>query len=201
MITRSATKPARHLILASTSSYRRALLEQLSIAFDCVSPDCDESALPAEPITAQVERLASNKARSVRNNYPDSLIIGSDQLADLDGQALGKPMTEARAIEQLQRCSGRTVVFRTGLCLLDARTGHEQTTRVDATLIYRQLTLAEIRRYVRLEQPWYSAGSIHVEGLGPALLESLQCEDPSAVIGLPLISLCSMLRKQGVEVP
>ena len=185
------------LILASSSPYRRELLERLQLPFICFSPDVDETRLAGESPEAMVLRLSQAKARAVASQHPDALIIGSDQCAVLDGQVLGKPGTEDKALEQLRASSGRCVTLHTGLCLYDAGSGAEQLDRVDFKVHFRVLSDAEIQRYIELEQPLNCAGSVKSEGLGIALFERLEGEDPSALIGLPLICLTRMLRDAG----
>ena len=189
------------LVLASTSSYRQMLLERLSIPFELARPDTDETPLPGEPPATTAERLAAEKARAVATAWPDALIIGSDQVAYLGDQIFGKPGTESRAVAQLQQMSGQTVVFHTALALLNTRTGHLQTEGIPTRVRFRTLTEAEIRRYVAKEQPLDCAGSAKSEGLGISLLEALSGDDPTALIGLPLIALSRMLRAEGLELP
>ena len=189
------------LVLASTSSYRQMLLERLSIPFELARPDTDETPLPGEPPATTAERLAAEKARAVAAAWPDALIIGSDQVAYLGDQVFGKPGTESRAVAQLQQMSGQTVVFHTALALLNTRSGRLQTAGIPTRVRFRTLTEAEIRRYVAKEQPLDCAGSAKSEGLGIALLEALSGDDPTALIGLPLIALSRMLRAEGLELP
>ncbi len=189
------------LVLASTSAYRKSLLERLQIPFETARPDTDESPLPGEHPAATAERLAAEKARAVAHAWPDALIIGSDQVAYLGDEVFGKPGTEARAIAQLQRMRGQTVVFHTALALLNTRSGHLQVEGVPTQVRFRDLSDAEIRRYVAKERPLDCAGSAKSEGLGIALLEAMPGEDPTALIGLPLIALSRMLRAEGLELP
>ena len=189
------------LVLASTSSYRQMLLERLSIPFELARPDTDETPLPGEPPATTAERLAAEKARAVATAWPDALIIGSDQVAYLGDRVFGKPGTESRAIAQLQQMSGQTVVFHTALALLNTRSGRLQTAGIPTRVRFRTLTEAEIRRYVAKEQPLDCAGSAKSEGLGISLLEALSGDDPTALIGLPLIALSRMLRAEGLELP
>lgn len=189
------------LVLASTSSYRQMLLERLSIPFELARPDTDETPLPGEPPATTAERLAAEKARAVAAAWPDALIIGSDQVAYLGDQVFGKPGTESRAIAQLQQMSGQTVVFHTALALLNTRSGRLQTEGIPTRVRFRTLTEAEIRRYVAKEQPLDCAGSAKSEGLGISLLDALSGDDPTALIGLPLIALSRMLRAEGLELP
>jgi len=189
------------LVLASTSAYRRTLLERLSIPFELARPDTDETPLPGEPPATTAERLAAEKARAVAAAWPDALIIGSDQVACLGDQVFGKPGTESRAVAQLQQMNGQTVVFHTALALLNTRSGRLQTAGIPTRVRFRTLSEAEIRRYVAKEQPLDCAGSAKSEGLGISLLEALSGDDPTALIGLPLIALSRMLRAEGLELP
>lgn len=193
--------PSKTLVLASTSPYRAELLKRLYPDFRQSAPDCDETPLSGESPPELVERLSKIKAESLAADFPDSLIIGSDQVADLNGTVLGKPHTSAVAIEQLQSMQGQTVVFRTGLALHDVASGNSLVERVDVETVFRALTTAEIERYVEQEQPLNCAGSFRSEGLGVSLLRSMNCEDPTAVIGLPLIRLAHLLRQAGLAVP
>jgi len=176
------------------------LLERLGIPFLAVSPAVDESALPGEPTATTAFRLAEAKARSVADLHPDALIIGSDQVADCGGRPVGKPGTHERAVAQLAELSGQTVIFHTGLALLDAATGQCQTALVDVRSTFRVLAPAEIEAYLRRERPYDCAGSVRSEALGIALFERIESDDPTALIGLPLIRLTSMLRAAGVAV-
>ncbi|MCV2216614.1 Maf family protein [Thauera sp. Sel9] len=189
------------LILASTSAYRRMLLERLLIPFETARPDTDETPLPGEAPDATAERLAADKARAVASAWPDALIIGSDQVAHIGDQVFGKPGSEERAIAQLQQMSGQTVSFHTALALLNTRSGRLQIEGVPTRVRFRSLSEDEIRRYVATERPLDCAGSAKVEGLGITLLEALSGDDPTALIGLPLIALSRMLRAEGVALP
>jgi septum formation protein len=189
------------LVLASTSAYRRELLSRLQIPFDVASPETDESALPGESPAATAERLSAEKARAVARRFPDALIIGSDQVAYLGNLRFGKPLTRERAIEQLHAMRGHTVIFHTGLCLLNSASGRQQVCGVPTEVTFRQLSDAEIERYLDKEQPFQCAGSAKSEGLGIALLSRMQSDDPNALIGLPLIALCNMLRNAGLTLP
>lgn len=189
------------LVLASTSPFRRELLERLAIDFQCDSPDCDETPVPGESPQAMVQRLAEAKARSVADRYPAALVIGSDQCAELDGKILGKPGGFDTAFEQLKNASGRTVRFHTGLCLINSENRDLQVEDVLFDVEFRNLGDGEITRYLEKEQPYNCAGSFKSEGLGITLFERLRGDDPTALIGLPLIALCRMLRNQGVELP
>jgi MAF protein len=187
------------LVLASTSPYRRDLLARLGISFTTSSPDVDETRGPGESPQDLVVRLAVAKAKAVADTHPDALIIGSDQVASIDQAVLGKPGDRSRAIAQLTRASGRQVVFFTGLCLLDARTGLTQTCCEPFRVHFRNLSRAQIEGYVDRERPLNCAGSFKSEGLGIALFERLDGDDPNALVGLPLIRLTSMLQRQGVD--
>ncbi len=189
------------LVLASTSPFRQALLARLGLPFDTASPDADETARPGEAPEDLVRRLAALKARAVRKLYPDALIIGSDQVACIDGEILGKPGNRDNAIRQLQRASGRAVRFHTGLCLLDSRSGREQLVCEPFTVHFRELDRERIVRYVDKEEPFGCAGSFKSEGLGIALFRRLEGDDPNALIGLPLIRLVEMLENEGVMLP
>jgi septum formation protein len=190
----------RRLVLASTSRYRRALLGQLGLPFDVAAPDTDEAPLPGETPSATALRLAEAKARSVADRHPDALIVGSDQVADCDGQPVGKPGSHEHAVEQLRALSGRTVVFHTGLALLDAASGSCQTAMVDVRSAFRHLTPAEIEDYLRRDQPYDCAASVKSDALGIVLFERIESDDPSALVGLPLIRLTDMLRAAGVAI-
>jgi septum formation protein len=192
--------PGPTLVLASTSRYRRALLDRLGLPYAAVAPDADEAPLPGEAPAATALRLAEAKARSVAGAFPRALIVGSDQVADADGTVVGKPGSAAAARQQLALLSGRSVVFHTGLALLDARTGACQTAMVDVRSRFRRLTAGEIDAYLEREQPWDCAGSVKSEALGIALFEAIESDDPTALIGLPLIRLTSMLKVAGVSV-
>jgi 7-methyl-GTP pyrophosphatase len=198
----AAPGPApRRLVLASTSRYRRMLLERLGIPFVAAAPEIDEAPLAGETPAATAFRLAQAKARAVATAHSDALIIGSDQVADCGGRPIGKPGTRERAMAQLAELSGQTVVFHTALALLDAATGECQSALVDVRSTYRFLSAAEIDAYLRREEPYDCAGSVRSEGLGIALFESIESDDPTALIGLPLIRLARMLRAAGVPVP
>lgn len=189
------------LLLASSSPYRRALLERLQLPFACQSPDIDETALPGESAERLVCRLAEAKARALAAHFPDHLIIGSDQVAALGPHILGKPHTFERAREQLRAASGNSVTFHTGLCLLNSQSGHAQTACVPFTVHFRALDDARIERYLRREQPYDCAGSFKSEDLGISLFRSTSGEDATSLIGLPLIRLVDMLLAEGVQIP
>jgi septum formation protein len=190
----------RQLILASTSPYRRELLGRLGLTFDVANPQTDESSLPNETPETLALRLSEAKARAVVADFPDALIIGSDQVATVDGKIYGKPGTHERAVAQLRELSGKTVNFFTGLCLLDAKTGESQVCGIPTLVTFRQLSDSEIENYLRREPAYNCAGSAKSEGLGIALLTSMQGDDPNALVGLPLIALCDMLRSHGVNI-
>ena len=189
------------LILASTSPYRRELLDRLGLPFEVASPQTDESRWPDESPEAMALRLSEAKARAVAGAHPDALIIGSDQVATVDGAIYGKPGSHERAVEQLRALSGKTVNFFTGLCLYNARTGVAEVCGVPTLVTFRNLTNQEIERYLRREPAYDCAGSAKSEGLGIALLSRIAGDDPNALVGLPLIALCALLRRQGVAVP
>jgi septum formation protein len=187
------------LVLASTSRYRRELLERLRLPFEAARPEVDEAPRPGESPDRLATRLAVAKAEAVAARYPDAWVIGSDQVADLDGSALGKSGGREAAIAQLRAMSGRAVAFRTAVCL--AR-GDVRWTAADVTLVrFRQLGDAEIARYVDAEQPFDCAGSFKSEGLGIALFEAIETRDPSALVGLPLIATARLLRQAGFALP
>jgi MAF protein len=195
-----ATTDPQTLVLASSSPYRRALLERLGWPFVTADPGVNEAAEEGENAAMLVTRLAKAKARALASRYPQSVIIGSDQMAVLDGVALGKPGTPERAERQLREASGRRVEFLTGLCVLEAATGASATVCEPYAVHFRELSDAEIHNYVRLEQPLDCAGSFKSEGLGVALFERFEGNDPTALIGLPLIQLTRLLRQFGVDV-
>lgn len=188
------------LILASSSIYRRELLERLNIPFSVVVPDIDESPFPQETPEETALRLAQTKARKVGSQHPDALVIGCDQVATLDGLQLGKPLTHENAVKQLSMMRGRIVLFHSALCLYNADTGSMQAEDVIYEVKFRNLTDAQIENYLRLEQPYHCAGSAKSEGLGITLMEYMRGDDPNALVGLPLISLISMLQNEGVPV-
>lgn len=190
----------RRLILASTSPFRRELLARLGLPFSTQAPDADESRQSGEDAPALVARLAELKARVVARHEPAALIIGSDQAAALDGAIIGKPGDHERATMQLRRASGRTVIFYTGLCLLDSASGQCQVTVEPFRVVFRPLTVEMIDRYLRREQPYQCAGGFKSEELGIALFERLEGDDPTSLIGLPLIRLTRMLEAAGVAV-
>jgi len=193
--------PVRTLILGSTSRYRHELLSRLRIAFTAERPDVDETPAPGEAPQALARRLALAKARDVARRHPQAVVIGSDQVADLDGEPLGKPGTHERAVAQLRRMSGQTVVFQTALAVVCKETGHEEVDLAPVRVVFRTLQDDEIERYLQFEQPYDCAGSAKSEGLGIALLERIDSDDPTALVGLPLIRTCRMIRAAGVVVP
>jgi len=188
------------LVLASTSIYRRELLERLQIPFQIASPDVDETPLPGESAKQTSWRLSREKAHAVASRHPDALIIGSDQVALLDQQQIGKPLTHDNAVRQLSAMRGKTVSFYTALSLLNARSGNIQTEVAENRVSFRQLSDDEIENYLRKEQPYHCAGSAKSEGLGIALFSKMEGDDPNALVGLPLILLVGMLKKQGVPI-
>jgi septum formation protein len=188
------------LILASSSPFRRELLSRLMLPFEVVVPDVDETARPNESPQALVERLAIAKAQVVASKHPDALVIGSDQVAVHNGGIVGKPHTHDRAVEQLKTASGRTVMLYTGLALMNSSSGRVQSEVVPFGVTFRTLTDQQIETYLRKEQPYHCAGSVKSEGLGVALLERFDGEDPATLIGLPLIRLIRMLENEGMIV-
>jgi len=188
------------LVLASTSPFRKELLQRLDIPFDTASPDIDESAQSGETPEQLVTRLSEQKARAVAKQFPEALVIGSDQVATLDGNIIGKPGNHDNAVKQLKNASGRKVVFYTGLCLLNTKTGIVQIEVVPFNVTFRKLTDQQINNYLRKEQPYSCAGSFKSEGLGIALFEKLEGDDPNALIGLPLIRLTYMLNKEDINI-
>ena len=194
-MTRTADRP---LILGSTSPYRRALLQRLGIDFTVQSPLLDETPLAGEPPQALAQRLALAKARAVAERFPHAVVIGSDQVADLDGQPLGKPGDHARATAQLRQMRGKTVVFQTALAVVCLATGFCAEDLAPVRVRFRHLTDAEIEYYLQTEKPYDCAGSAKSEGLGIALLERIDNDDPTALVGLPLIRTCALLRAAGI---
>lgn len=189
-----------NLILASSSIYRRELLQRLQLPFTCISPEVDETPLAGELPQETALRLAEVKARKVAEEHPHALVIGCDQVATLDNQQLGKPMHHDNAVKQLNMMRGREVIFHSALCLYNAATRNIQAEVVPYVVRFRNLSDDQIERYLRKEQPYHCAGSAKSEGLGIALIESMSGEDPNALIGLPLIKLISMLQQEGVSV-
>lgn len=189
------------LVLASSSDYRRELLQRLKLPFICSSPEIDEQAHQGETPMQLVRRLAEEKARAVRDNFPQHLIIGSDQVAVLGDEILGKPHDMQRATAQLQAASGRSVSFLTGLTLLNSQTGHCQVDCVSFTVHFRELDDQQIKRYLDAEQPFDCAGSFKSEGLGVSLFRNTEGSDATSLIGLPLIRLVDMLRNEDITIP
>ena len=191
----------RTLVLGSTSRYRRELLQRLGLPFTVAAPDVDETPLQGEAPRALAKRLALAKAHAVAAQHPDAVVIGSDQVADLHGQPLGKPGTHERASAQLQRMSGETVIFQTAVAVVCAATGFEQVDLAPVEVRFRTLKGDEIERYLHAEQPYDCAGSAKSEGLGISLLDAILSDDPTALVGLPLIRTCRMLRAAGLTLP
>jgi septum formation protein len=200
MSTAFANNPQRRpLILASTSVYRRELLQRLRLPFEVQAPQVDETPLPDEAPSALAQRLALAKAQAVAAQHPQAVVIGSDQVADLDGQPLGKPGDHARAVAQLQRMSGRSVVFQTALAVVCRAIGHAQVELAAVHVRFRVLGEAEIEHYLQADRPYDCAGSAKSESLGVALLDAIDSDDPTALVGLPLIRTCRMLRAAGID--
>ncbi|WP_295550590.1 Maf family nucleotide pyrophosphatase [uncultured Pseudacidovorax sp.] len=189
----------RNVILGSTSRYRRELLSRLHLPFDVQAPEVDETPHPGEAPAALAVRLALAKAQAMAERFPEAIVIGSDQVADLDGEPLGKPGDHARATAQLRRMRGRTLIFQTALAVVCKATGFVQQDLAPVRVVFRRLDDAAIEHYLRTEQPYDCAGSAKSEGLGIALLESIDSDDPTALIGLPLIRTCRLLRAAGVD--
>ncbi len=189
------------LILASSSIHRRALLERLRVPFTCHSPDIDESIRTDEAASSLVERLARAKALAVMKDYPDALIIGSDEVATVNGQILTKPEGYSGAVRQLRVMSGNLVEFLTCVCLINSRSGQQQLDTVTVEVQFRQLTETEINRYLSWDQPFDCAGSFKSEGAGITLVHRISSDDNTALLGLPLISLQRMLRNEGYNLP
>lgn len=188
------------IVLASTSKYRRELLARLGLPFEVAAPAVDEVSLPDEAPQATARRLAEAKARAVAGRFPRAIVIGSDQVAVLEGTALGKPGNHANALRQLKAMRGKEVVFHTALCVYNAASGRAETRVVPFCVRFRDYADAQIESYLRREQPYDCAGSARCEGLGIALIAEMRGEDPNALIGLPLIALTEMLAAQGVSV-
>jgi septum formation protein len=190
----------RTIVLGSTSPYRRELLSRLKLDFEVAAPHVDESPRAGETPREIALRLALAKAHAVAAKYPEAAVIGSDQVADLDGEPLGKPGTHERAVRQLQHMRGRVVVFQTAVAVVCRATAFEQVDLAAVRVTFRDLTDDEIETYLRAERPYDCAGSARSEGLGIALLEAIESDDPSALVGLPLIRTCRMLRAAGIRV-
>ena len=190
---------AVRLILASTSRYRRDLLERLRLPFEVVAPAVDEAPLPGEVPRRLAERLALAKAQAVAAVHAAAVVIGSDQVAELDGQAIGKPLTHERAVAQLTAMSGRQVIFHTAVAVVCRERGFARGLLAPVAVTFRELGAGEIEDYLRTEQPYDCAGSAKSEGLGIALLAAIESDDPTALIGLPLIRTCTLLREVGLN--
>ena len=190
----------RRLLLGSTSPYRRELLQRLHIPFETAAPEFDETPLPGEAPSASAERLAIGKARSLAGRFPDALIIGSDQVASCGGTRLDKPGNHASAVKQLRALSGQSAQFDTAVTVLDAASGKHESRVVACRVTFRPLSEEVIERYLRKEQPYDCAGSAKAEGLGIALIERIETDDPTSLIGLPLIALTAMLGRAGLPV-
>jgi septum formation protein len=188
----------RPLVLGSTSRYRRELLQRLNLPFEVAAPEVDETPHAHEAPQALAQRLAMAKARAVAQRFPQAVVIGSDQVADLNGQPLGKPLTHDRAVQQLRQMSGQVVVFQTALAVVCQATGFAAHDLASVRVRFRALSEAAIETYLRIEQPYDCAGSAKSEGLGIALLESIDNDDPTALVGLPLIRTCQLLRQAGL---
>ena len=191
--------PPPRLILGSTSRYRRELLTRLRLPFEVEAPGVDETPRPGEAPAALARRLALEKARAVAARHPQDVVIGSDQVADLAGEPLGKPCDHARAVAQLQRMSGQRVVFQTALAVVRRDTGFEAVDLAAVSVTFRTLSDAEIETYLRLDEPYDCAGSARSESLGVALLSAIDSDDPTALVGLPLIRTCALLRAAGLD--
>ena len=193
--------PQRPLILGSTSRYRRELVERLNLPFTTAAPDVDETPAPGEAPGDLALRLALAKAHAVAALHPDAIVIGSDQVSDLNGQPMGKPLVHERAVQQLRSMRGQTVMFHTAVAVVCKATGFEQSDIAVIKTVVRDLTDDEIERYLRAEQPYDCAGSAKSEGLGISLLDAIHSDDPTALIGLPMIRTCRMVRAAGIQLP
>lgn len=201
LVSKTALEPlASSLILASTSRYRRELMERLTLRFDAHAPNVDETPLPDERPVDLARRLALAKAQAVAEQYPNAWVIGSDQVADLDGIPLGKPGTHERAVQQLRRMSGHRVVFQTAVAVVQQTQMFAAVEVIPVEVVFRPLSDVEIETYLRLDQPYDCAGSARSERLGVTLLERMSSDDPTALIGLPLIATCRLLRQAGLDV-
>ena len=189
------------LVLASTSPFRQQILRKLNIEFDTASPDVNEDRLNNETPQQLVSRLSEAKAKAVANHYPDALIIGSDQIAVLDNEILGKPLNHENAKQQLTRASSKQITFYTGLCLFNSATGNSQVRCVPFKVFFRKLTDRQIEHYLQTEKPYNCAGSFKSEGFGISLFEKLEGDDPNTLIGLPLIELIRLLANEGIDIP
>ncbi len=195
----AVSHPQRALVLGSTSRYRQELLQRLRIPFSVAAPDVDETPLAGEAPAALAMRLALAKARAVASTFPQAVVIGSDQVADLDGVPLGKPGTHERAVSQLRQMRGRTVIFQTAVAVVCLASGFEQSSLAAVKVRFRQLNDEAIENYLQAEQPYDCAGSAKSEGLGIALLEAIDSDDPTALIGLPLIRTCQLIEAAGIR--
>ena len=195
----ASTALPRNVVLGSTSRYRRELMERLRVPFSVAAPHVDETPLPGEAPKALALRLALAKAKAVAALHPEAVVIGSDQVADLAGQPLGKPGEHERAVAQLRQMRAQTVIFQTALAVVCLATGFEKVDLAEVRVVFRDLSDDEIEAYLRAEQPYDCAGSAKSEGLGIALLESIDNDDPTALIGLPLIRTARLLRQAGVK--
>ncbi len=195
----AALPPQRTLVLGSTSRYRQELLQRLRIPFSVAAPDVDETPRAGEAPDALAMRLALAKARTVASAFPQAVVIGSDQVADLDGVPLGKPGTHERAVAQLRQMRGRTVIFQTAVAVVCQASGFEQASLAAVKVRFRQLSDEAIENYLQAEQPYDCAGSAKSEGLGIALLEAIDSDDPTALIGLPLIRTCQLIEAAGIR--
>lgn len=198
-LTTASSPTTRTLVLGSTSPYRRELLARLRIPFEVAAPEVDETPLTGESPRALAERLALVKARVVASAFPHAVVIGADQVADLNGLPLGKPGDHPRAVAQLRQMRGQTVIFQTAVAVVCLESGFEQTGLAAVAVRFRDLSDHEIENYLRAEQPYDCAGSAKSEGLGIALLESIDSDDPTALVGLPLIRTCKMIQAAGVH--
>jgi septum formation protein len=190
----------RALVLGSTSRYRRELLQRLRLLFEVAAPDVDETPHSGESPADLARRLALAKAYAVAGKFPDAIVIGSDQVADLDGEPIGKPGTHEKATLQLRRMRGRIVIFQTAVAVVCRATGFEELDLAPVRVKFRALSDAEIESYLQAEQPYDCAGSARSEGLGIALLDAIDSDDPTALVGLPLIRTCRMIRAAGIKV-
>lgn len=195
-----ASSANRPIILGSTSPYRRELLARLRFPFEVVSPEVDETPLPRETPRQLACRLAMSKARAVAARFPQAVVVGSDQVADLDGAAIGKPLVHEVAVAQLRRMSGQQVIFQTAVAVVCASSQFAQMDLAQVRVRFRTLHDAEIEAYLLAEQPYDCAGSAKSEGLGIALMDAIESDDPSALVGLPLIRTCTMLRAAGIAI-
>ena len=196
---RAAQQAGRSLILGSTSRYRRELLQRLQLPFEVVAPEVEETPLRGEPPALMAQRLALAKARAVAIAFPKAVVIGSDQVADLNGLPLGKPGSHERAVKQLQQMRGQVVIFQTAVSVVCLESGFSETRLASVKVTFRNLPDTEIENYLLAEQPYDCAGSAKSEGLGIALLASIESDDPTALVGLPLINTCELISAAGIE--